>query len=107
MTTELENLAAEIRRATDYQVNKRILSEKIQTDLHFVHNGGLFKADPVQYTFVIMWQGDPDALYLPDTYGNPIKVNQQEFVQQATAHYQKVMNRWHQAHAELRKLRKI
>ena len=107
MTTELEQLTAEIRRATDHQVNKRILHEKIQTDLHFVHNGGLFKADPAQYAFVVLWQGDVDALFLPDTYGNPIKINQREFVQQATEHYQKVMNRWHQQHAELRKLRKI
>ena len=105
--SKINELVNQVRQATDYQINKRILQEKIQTDLHFTHNGGLFKADPAQYTFVIMWQGDPDAIFLTDTYNNPIKIDRKEFVRQFTEHYQKVMNRWHQQHAELRKLRKI
>ena len=105
--SELEKLTAEIRRATDYQTNKKILREKIQTDLHFVYNSGLFKATPEQYAFVVTWQGDPDNLFLEDTYGNPIKINIKEFIEIATEHYSKVMNTWHQEHNELKKLRKI
>jgi hypothetical protein len=102
-----EDIVKQIKQATDYQINRSILREKIQTDLHFAYNGGLFKADPAQYTFVMMWQGDADALFLEDTYGNPIKINQKEFLDLSTEHYQKVMNRWHQEHAELKKIRKI
>jgi hypothetical protein len=103
--SELENLTTEIRRATDYQINKRILREKIQTDLHFAHNGGLFKITPELLAFV---QGWPiDELYLEDTYQNPIEVDRQVFLVMVQQHYHKVMNRWHQEHAELKKLRKI
>jgi len=44
--SELEKLTAEIKRATDYQINKKILREKIQTDLHLAHHSGLFKITP-------------------------------------------------------------
>lgn len=105
--SELEKLTTEIKRATDYQVNKRILREKIQTDLHFTYNGGLFKATPEQYAFVTAWQGDPDNFFLEDTYGNPIKINIKEFIEIATEHYSRVMNTWNQQHAELKRIRKI
>ena len=42
--SELDQLVDQVRLATDYQTNKRILREKIQSDLHFAYNGGLFKA---------------------------------------------------------------
>jgi hypothetical protein len=105
--SNLENLVNQTRLATDYAKNKTLLREKIQTDLHFTYNGGLFRADPAQYTFVILWQGDLDALFLEDTYGNPIKIEQKEFVKLSTEHYQRVMNRWHQEHAELKRIRKV
>ena len=105
--TELPNLTAEVRRATDYQINRQILKEKIQTDLHLAYNGGLFKISPELYSFAATWQGDPDNFFLEDAYGNPIKINAQEFVELATEHYSRVMNTWHQEHAELRQLRKI
>jgi hypothetical protein len=103
--SELENLTTEIKRATDYQINKRILREKIQTDLHFAHAGGLFKITPELLAFVQSWP--IEELYLEDTYQNPIEVDRQVFLVMAQQHYHKVMNRWHQEHAELKKLRKI
>jgi hypothetical protein len=48
-----------------------------------------------------------DELYLEDIYQNPILINRQVFLITAQQHYQTVMNRWHQAHAELKKIRKI
>jgi hypothetical protein len=101
----LETITAEIRKATDYQVNKRILREKIQTDLHFAHAGGLFKVTPELLAFVQSWP--IDELYLEDTYQNPIQVDKQVFLVMAQQHYQRVMNTWHQQHAELKRLRKI
>ena len=102
---DLESLKSHISIATDYQINKRILREKIQTDLHFAHNGGLFKITPELLAFVQTWPND--ELYLEDTYQNPIEIDKQVFLVMAQQHYQKVMNRWHQQHDELKKLRKI
>lgn len=105
--SELENLTNEIRRATDYQVNKRILREKIQTDLHFPYNGGLFKATPELILFSSSWPRQ-ESLYLEDTYQNPIHIVDTEmFATQCKECYSKVMNRWHQQHGELKKLRKV
>lgn len=103
--TELEHLTTEIKRATDYQVNKRILREKIQTDLHFAHNGGLFKVTPELLAFVKSWP--IDELYLEDTYQNPIQIDKSVFLVTAQQHYQRVMNTWHQQHAELKRIRKV
>jgi len=105
--TELEQLTAQIKQATDYQTNKQILREKTQTDLHFTYNGGLFKADLATYEFVTTWQGDVNNLYLEDTYGNPIKIDIREFVTLATQHYSMVMNAWHIQHEELKRARKV
>jgi len=114
--SELEKLTAEIRRATDYRVNKTILREKIQTDLHFPYNGGLFKATQELIAFVYAWSGTEeiwpqdqgDPIFLEDTYGNPIRIdNRKEFYQRACEQYQQAMNQWHQQHAELKKIRKV
>jgi hypothetical protein len=101
----MEDIVTQIKQSTDYQINKRILREKVQTDLHFAHNGGLFKITPELLAFVQTWP--VDELYLEDTYQNPIEVDKQVFLVMAQQHYQKVMNRWHQEHDELKRIRKI
>ena len=103
--TELDKITAEIRRATDYQVNKRILREKIQTDLHVAYNGGLFKVTPELLSFLATYRYT--TLYIEDTYQNPIEINRDEFRNTCEEHYQQVMNTWHQQHSELKQLRKI
>jgi hypothetical protein len=105
MNTEIENLVAQVRQATDYQTNKIMLREKMQTDLHFTHNGGLFKITPELLAFVATWP--VDELYLEDTYQNPIQIDRSVFLITAQQHYQKVMNTWHQQHDELKKIRKV
>ncbi len=102
---ELDNLITEIRLATDFQTNKRILREKIQTDLHMTHNGGMFKITPELLAFVKTWP--VDELYLEDVYENPIKIDRQTFLITAQQHYQTVMNTWHQEYENLKKIRKI
>jgi hypothetical protein len=101
----INDIVAEIKLATDFQINKRILREKIQTDLHMTHNGGIFKITPELLAFVQTWP--VDELYLEDVYENPIQIDRQVFLVTAQQHYQTVMNRWHQAYAELKKIRKI
>jgi hypothetical protein len=98
-------LVKQIRQATDFQKNKLILREKIQTDLHLAHAGGLFKITPELIAFVKTWP--VDELYLEDTYNNPIKIDRQTFLVQAQQHYQLVMNRWHNEYEELKKIRKV
>jgi hypothetical protein len=105
MNTEIENLIAQVRQSTDYQTNKIMLREKMQTDLHFTHNGGLFKITPELLAFVATWP--VDELYLEDTYQNPIQIDRSVFLITAQQHYQKVMNTWHQQHDELKKIRKV
>lgn len=102
---ELQELVAEIKQATDYQANKRTLREKIQTDLHMPHAGGLFKITPELLAFVQTWP--VDELYLEDVYQNPIKIDKQVFLITAQQHYQTVMNEWHQQHESLKQQRRI
>lgn len=102
---DIEPLVSEIRRATDFQINKKILREKIQTDLHMPFNGGLFKLTPDLFAFVSTWPAE--ELYLEDTYQNPIKINKKEFLIVAQEQYQKVMNYWHNEYEQLKQIRKI
>lgn len=103
--TEINKLVDQIRQATDYQINREILREKIQTDLHVPFNGGMFYITTDLLAFLATWPDD--VLYLEDTYHNPIEVNRVELLTLAREHYQQVMNRWHQEHAELKRIRKI
>lgn len=101
----IEPIVEEIKQATDFQINKKILREKIQTDLHMTHNGGMFKITPELLAFVKTWP--VEEIYLEDIYENPIQIDRQVFLVTAQQHYQTVMNRWHQEHNELKKIRKI
>lgn len=103
--SEIEKLTDQIKRATDYQINKRILREKIQTDLHVTYNGGLFKVTPELLGFLHGYKFDD--FFLEDTYGNPIPIRRSEFHILCQEHFQQVMNTWHQQHSELKQLRKI
>lgn len=102
---ELDNITKQIQQATNYQINKRILREKIQTDLHLPYNGGLFYVTIELIAFLSVW--DADELFLEDTYQNPISINRKEFLDLCKGHYQIVMNTWHCQHEEIRRARKI
>ena len=103
--SDLEKITQEIRKSTDYQINKRILREKIQTDLHVPYNSGLFKVTPELIGFLNSW--DSDELFLEDTYQNPIKISRKELLTLCKQHYQTVMNAWHIQHDEIKRARKV
>jgi hypothetical protein len=103
--SDLPKIVEQVRSATDFNVNRQILREKIQTDLHMTHNGGMFRITPELIAFVQSWP--IDILYLEDVYQNPIEIDRQVFLVTAQQHYHRVMNEWHQQHAELRKIRKV
>ena len=103
--SDLEKITNQIRLATDYQINKRILREKVLTDLHVPYHNGLFKITPELMAFIATW---PDTtLYLEDTYENPIQIQREEFLKLCQQHYQQVMNTWHIQHEEIKRARKI
>lgn len=103
--TEINNLTNQIKQATDYQINRRILKEKILTELHLTYNGGMFLVSQSLLSFLSTWP--ETTLFLEDIYENPIEVNRDELLYQCRQRYQAVMNSWHQQHAELRRVRKI
>lgn len=103
--SDINNIVTEVRLATDFQKNKQILREKIQTDLHMTHRGGMFKITPGLLAFVKTWP--VDEIYLEDVYENPVLIDRQVFLVTAQQHYQTVMNQWHHEHEELKKIRKI
>ena len=103
--SDLPNIVEQIRLATDFNINKQILREKIQTDLHFAHNGGMFKITPELLAFVQSWP--IDRIFLEDVYQNPIEVDKQVFLVTAQQHYHRVMNDWHEQYEQLRKIRKV
>jgi hypothetical protein len=104
MTTP-NQLVEQIRVATDYQINKRELREKVQADLHLAYNSGLFKVTPALIAFVTAW--DTEIMYLEDTYENPIEIKRDEFLLLCKSHYQTAMNAWHIEHEKLKRIRKI
>jgi hypothetical protein len=101
----IDQLLNQIKLATDYQINRRILREKITTDLHVAYNNGLFLVKPELIAFLATWPDD--ELLLEDTYQNPIKIKREEFLILCQQHYQMVMNRWHIEHEEIKQIRKI
>ena len=103
--TQIERIVEQVRVATDYQINKRILRERILTELHLPYNNGMFKVTTDLLAFLATWPDD--ILYLEDIYQNPIEVNRDELLGLARQHYQSVLNTWHQQHEELKKIRKV
>jgi len=101
----INSITDQLKTATDYQQNRRLLRERIQTDLLLPYNGGLFRVSPDLISFLNAW--DADTIYLEDLYDNPIEVKRLTLLDEARSHYQRVMNRWHQEHEELRKIRRL
>jgi hypothetical protein len=101
----MSEIVDQIKKSTDFQINKRLLREKIQADLHLPYNNGLFKITPELISFVSIWPYDD--LFLEDTYQNPIKVNRREFLDLAVQHYQSQMNIWHDQYDKIKRIRKV
>lgn len=100
----IETIVNQVKSATDFQVNRRLLRERIQNDLHVPYAGGLFKITPDLIAFVNSW--NTEIIYLEDIYENPIELNREDFLTIIKDHYQRIMNRWHQEFNELKKIRK-
>lgn len=105
MSASINEIVDEIRQATDFQINRRLLKEKIMADLHLPYNNGLFKISPELIAFVSVWPDD--KLFLEDVYQNPIFIKKSEFLKLAVQHYQTQMNSWHNQYEQIKRIRKI
>lgn len=103
--SDIDQLVKDIRQATDFQANKRILKEKIKTELHVPYGDGLFYVTPDLLSFLATWP--EEELFLEDVYENPVKVNRTELLTLARQHYTAVMNAWHNQHEQIKRIRKI
>lgn len=103
--TNINSLVDEVKQATNFQINKKALREKILTDLHIPYNNGMFFITPDLISFVSIW--DSPVLYLEDIYQNPIEIQKDEFLVLCKEQYHKVMNQWHNEYTELKRIRKI
>lgn len=101
----VEEIVAEVKRATDYQINKKMLRERTLTELHMPYNNGLFKITPELLAFAATWPAD--IFYLEDVYENPIEIDRRTFLLKAQQHFHSVMNIWHEQHNELKRIRKV
>lgn len=95
----------QIKQATNFQINKKILKEKVDSDLLIVYGEGLFKCDYSLIAFLSVY--DQEELFLEDSYNNPVCVNRLELLNLCKQHYQSVMNDWHTQYNNLRTIRKI
>lgn len=89
--------------AFDNAAKKLELKEKIDTQLHVVYNGGLFKATPELITFLHVCS-DMEMI-IPDVYENPIKINREELKDKLISAYQFAMNSWYTEYQELEQIR--
>lgn len=103
--SDIDKLLTTITTSVNLNTSRLQLREKIMADLHLPYNGGLFKITPELLAFLATWP--IDELWLEDVYQNPIEVDKQVFLAQARQHFYRVMNEWHQQHAELTKTRKV
>lgn len=103
--TNINETVEMVKQATDFQTNRKILREKIRTDLVLPYNGGLFLVTPELQAFLATHPDD--VIYLEDSYENPVQVNRIELLELCRERYQRVMNTWHQQYEQLRKIRKI
>lgn len=101
----INSIVDQVKQSTDFQINKRLLYEKIQTELHMPYNNGLFKLSLELMAFVATW---PDEeLFLEDVYNNPIKIIKLDFLTEARKKYYFIMNQWHIQYNEIKQIRKI
>lgn len=105
MTASINEIVDQIRQATDFQINRRLLKEKIMADLHLPYNNGLFKISPQLIAFVSTWPNE--ELFLEDSYENPIPITRTEFLNLAIQHYNTQMNLWHSQYEQIKRIRKI
>jgi hypothetical protein len=95
----------QVKQATDFQINRKILKEKINADLHLAHSSGLIRITPELISFLSCLE--EDEVYITDIYENPILIPRVEVLEQCKTQYLSAMKEWTEQHAQLRRIRKL
>ena len=100
MSTKI--LVENIKQRFNHNESKLYLKEKYTNKLSTVHAGGMWTITPALIAFLREPTNDTEHEILVDSYGNPIKVNRQEFLAIAVATYNTVLTEWHLEYLELK-----
>ena len=96
-------LVAHSRARFDHAAARRVLKEKYQARMLFVHAGGMWRAGPELQTTLLTCP-DSEAVIL-DLYENPVQVNTQELLTLSQQRWQEQMNAWLVEHQQLNQQR--
>lgn len=82
----------EAKAKFSHNLAKRYLKDKYQSKLLIAEQGGLWKLSP---EFIAMLNSYPGPkVILMDTYGNPVEIDREEFLEKATKTYNFVMEEY-------------
>jgi hypothetical protein len=98
-----EQLIAHSRARFDHVAAKRVLKEKYQARMTFVHNGGMWCAGPE--LLVMLATVPPGDAVILDLYETPVRINPEELRGMAMTRWQEQMNAWLNEHEEINKQR--
>lgn len=101
---DIEKIKETAKINFDHAVCKKLLHERIQSQLILGYNGGLFKVTPELLSFVYILP--LLTIIIKDSYDNPVKIKDpQDFYNKATQKYHEVMNEWYIEYEKLKKIR--
>jgi hypothetical protein len=98
---DLKSLADHQFDRTAYLKN---LKESVDAKLTVVHNGGIFAVTAELIAFLAVW--NKSDLIVADIYGNPIRVNCGQLLNDAMSVYQTVTAAWADEFEKAAKIRK-
>jgi hypothetical protein len=91
----------------DSKVAQLNLLERVDAQLAFTHNGGLFKATPELMSIVTFYSetAEGERVLILDEYQNPILVELDTMIQLIVTHHQFALNAYHNDYTELKGVR--
>ncbi len=108
-TSEVEELAQNVKRRFDHEAAKQQLQEKYEAKMLFAAYGGMWRAGPA---LIAACKSFPDnylayntQAVLTDEYGNPCQVNLGDLYEQSINRWQEQMNAWYVEYNEQRRIR--
>ena len=91
----------------DIKAAKLALLERVDSQLMFTYNGGLFKANPTLIAYVRGLQSSiTESVCILDEYNNPIQIMTPQFINEAIVANQYALNAYKNEYEKLKKVRK-
>ena len=101
MTTKI--LVNSARERFHHAESRIYMTEKYTAKLNVAHGGGLWQITPELITYLRSSTNEKEILL--DSYGNPVEVNREQFLDLVQKTYQQVMLDWHTEYTKLSKFR--